>query len=91
MKYHRACFFQWTCEMYRVAIKGSWFMNHESNAWSHKPKISKISIFHQLFFPNYDNFKLISTDGICLSISLELNEWGWMMKEQNFVNSVVKH
>ena len=27
------------CPKYRVGIKGSWFVNHESISWSHKPKI----------------------------------------------------
>ena len=75
----------------RVAIKAWWFMNHKSISWSHEPKISKTFIFHKLFFPKYDNFKIISTDDICLSICLGLNEWGWTMKEQNFVNCVLKH
>ena len=65
---------------YRVGIKGSWFVNHESISWSHEPKIRKTSIFHESFFSKYDNFKLISVGGICLSICLELTEWDWLMK-----------
>ena len=32
-----------------VGIKGPWFMNHKSISWTHKPKIYKISIYHELF------------------------------------------
>ena len=43
-------------------------------SWSNKPKICKTSIFQKLLFPKYDNFKIISTGNIRLSISLDLNE-----------------
>ena len=66
----------------RVGIKGWWFVNHESISWSYKPKICKTSIFHELFFPRYDNFKIISADDICLSICLDSNEWDLTMKEK---------
>ena len=75
----------------RVGIKGSWFVNHESISWSHQPKISKTSIFCKLFFPKYDDFKINSTEDICLSVCLELNEWVWTMKEQSSVNYVIKY
>ena len=32
-----------------------------------EPKIQKTSIFHKLFFPKYNNFKIISAVDICLS------------------------
>ena len=66
-------------------------VNHESVSSSHEPKISKTSTFHELFSPKYGNFKIISTDNICLSICLELKDWGWTMEEQNSVNYVAKH
>ena len=66
----------------RVGIKGSWFVNHESISWSHERKICKTFIFRELFFPKYYNFKTISTDNVCLSICLELNDLGWTMKKQ---------
>ena len=66
---------------YRVGIKVLWFVNHESTYLSHKPKICETSTFHKLSFPKYGNFKIIGTDDICLSICLELNKWGWTMKE----------
>ena len=31
---------------------------------------TKTFIFHELFLPKYDNFKMISTEDICLSVSL---------------------
>ena len=76
---------------FRVGVKGLRFVNHESISWSHEPKISKTSIFQELFFLKYDNFKIIGTDDIVLSICLELKEWGWTMQEQNSVNYFVKH
>ena len=57
----------------RVQIKGLWFVHYRSISLSHEPKICKTSIFHELFFPKY-SFKIISTDNICLSFCLELNE-----------------
>ena len=53
----------------RVGSKSLWFVNYESIFWFQEPKICKISIFHKLLFPKYDNFKIISTDNICLSLS----------------------
>ena len=53
-------------------------MNHESISWSHEPNICKTSIFHELFFPKYDNFTITSANYICL----ELNKWGWTINEQ---------
>ena len=70
---------------YRAGIKVSWFLNHKSSSWSHKPKICKTSIFHKLFYLKYNVFKIIHLDNICLPISLELDEWDWTMKEQNFL------
>ena len=70
---------------YRVGIKVSWFLNHKSSPWSCKPKIWKTSIFHKLFYLKYNVFKIIHLDNICLPISLELDEWDWTMKEQNFL------
>ena len=52
------------CVLPRVGIKGCWFVNHESISWSHKPKISKSSIFCECFFPKYGNLKIISTDDL---------------------------
>ena len=63
-------------------------MNYKSIFRSHKSKNCKTSIFYELLFPKYDNFKIISTDNDCLSLCLELNEWGWTIKEQNFINHV---
>ena len=57
---------------YRVGIKVSWFLNHKSSSWSHKPKICKTSIFHKLFYLKYNVFKIICIDNICLPISLKL-------------------
>ena len=37
----------------------------ESISWSHEPKVSKTVIFHELVFPKYGNFKIISTDDMC--------------------------
>ena len=42
--------------------------------------------FTWIVFPKYDNFKIISTDNIFLSICLELNERGWTTIEQNSPN-----
>ena len=50
-----------------VGIKGLWFKNHISISWFHKRKTCKPTIFHKLFFPKYDNFKIISTGHICWS------------------------
>ena len=36
---------------YKVGIKDSWFVNHESISWSHEPKICQTSIFYESFFP----------------------------------------
>ena len=78
-----------------AGINGLWFFNHKSISWSHKPKICKTCIFQELFFPKYDNFKIINTANICLSICQELNEWDWSMKENNSIeclsNYVVIH
>ena len=52
-------------QYYRVGIKGSWFINHESIYWSQEPKICKTFIFHKLFFPKYDNFEITSTGNVC--------------------------
>ena len=52
------------CVLPRVGIKGCWFVNHESISWSHKPKISKSSIFCECFFPKYGNLKIISADDL---------------------------
>ena len=38
----------------------------ELEFWSHEPKICKAFIFHELCVPKYDNFKITSTDNICL-------------------------
>ena len=65
----------------RVEIKGLGFVNHESISWSREQKVRKTSIFHELFFPKYDKFKIISAGQICRFIYLELNEWDWSMKE----------
>ena len=70
---------------YRVGIKVSRFLNHKSSSWSCKPKIWKTSTFHKLFYLKYNVFKIIHLDNICLPISLELDEWDWTMKEQNFI------
>ena len=70
---------------YRVGIKVSWFLNHKSSPWSCKPKIWKTSIFHKLFYLKYNVFKIINLYNICLHIYLELDEWDWTMKEQNFL------
>ena len=43
-----------------VRIKASWFVNHKSISWSHKPKICKTYIFHISLFPKYGNFKIIN-------------------------------
>ena len=37
----------------------------ESISWSHEPKVNKTAIFHELVFPKYGNFKIISTDDMC--------------------------
>ena len=66
----------------RVGIKGSWFVNYELISWSHEPKIHKVSIFHELFFPKYVNFEIIGEGHICQSTCLELKEWDWLMKEK---------
>ena len=65
----------------RVEIKGLGFVNHKSISWSHEQKVRKTSIFHELFFPKYDKFKIISAGQICRFMYLELNEWDWSMKE----------
>ena len=66
----------------RGGIKGLWFVNHESISWSCEPEICRISIFYELLFPKYKNFKIISAANICLSICLELmNEIDWRKKE----------
>ena len=57
---------------FRVGVRGLRFVNHESISWSHEPKISKTSLFQELFFLKNDNFKIIGTDDIALSICLEL-------------------
>ena len=57
-------------------------MNHESISWSHEPKICKTFIFHEMFLPKHDNFTITSANDICLYICLELNKWGWTIKEQ---------
>ena len=49
------------------------------------PKICNTSIFHESFFPKYDNFKIINVGNIYLSICLEFNKWDWSMKEKNSV------
>ena len=54
-------------------------MNHESISWSHKPKISKTSIFHKLFFPKYGNFKIINTN---TSVYLSRVKWVRLNKER---------
>ena len=69
----------------KAGIKGSWFVNHESVSWSHKPKIHKTSMFHKLFFPKY-NFKVINAGNICMSICLELIGWNWLMKDKTLSN-----
>ena len=49
-------------------------MSHESISWTREPKICKTSIFRKFFFfPKYDNFNIINTDSICLSIFQDLN------------------
>ena len=73
----------------RIVIKDSWFVNQESISWFHKPKICKTFIFQASFFLKYVKFETISTDNICLSISVESNEWNWAMKEKHFVNIVL--
>lgn len=40
--------------------------------------------------PKY-NFKVISTGDICWYIYLELNQWVWMMNNQNSINYVAVH
>ena len=75
----------------RVGTNSSWFVNHESISWSSEPKNFKTFIFHKLFFRKCDNFKIISTDDICLSICLVFKEWSWTMKEHNSVDYVVIH
>ena len=39
-------------------------------------------IFHESFFPKYNNSKIISIIVICQSNCLELSEWDWLMKEK---------
>ena len=71
----------------RAWIRGLWFVNHKSISWSHETKICGASIFFQIvFFPKYDNFKIISTVYICQSICLGLNEWDWSMEEKAQLN-----
>ena len=65
-----------------VGTNGSWSVIHESISWSHEPKIHKISVFQELFFPQYDNFKIISADHICLSTCLYLNEWALIVERK---------
>ena len=36
--------------------------------------VKLLRVFHESFFPKYDNFKIISAGNICLSSCLELNE-----------------
>ena len=36
--------------------------------------VKLLRVFHESFFPKYNNFKIISAGNICLSICLELNE-----------------
>ena len=76
----------WDGFVFRVQITGSWFVNHKWISWLHNQKICKTFIFQKLFFLKYDNFKIISTGDICLSISLELNEWDGSMKEKNLLD-----
>ena len=76
----------WDGFVFRVEITGSWFVNHKWFSWLHKRKICKTFIFHKLFFLKYDNFKIISTGDICLSISLELNKWDGSMKEKKLLD-----
>ena len=89
------CFDKWVLDIYflsdnvrcltAISIPVS-FMNHKSISWSHQPKISKTSIFHKLFFPKDGNFKIVSTDNICLRV--RLNVLGFQIHDRvlNFHN-----
>ena len=48
-------------------------------------KFLKTSIFLELFFQKYDNFKIISVRNISLSSCLELHVCDWSIKEKNYV------
>ena len=56
----------------KVGIKGSWFMNHELASWSHRLKICKTSIFHELFFPKSDKS---DQHRHCVCLYLSRNKW----------------
>ena len=61
---------EWNTNQNRVGIKGSWFMNHKSISWFHKPKISiKLQFFTNHFFRNMITLKYLP--------QMELNEWDW--------------
>ena len=45
-------------------------------------KFVKLPFFRNCFFPKYDIVKISSTDDICLSLCLELNELGLTMNKK---------
>ena len=55
-----------------LRVRDSWIMI----SWPHQSKIRKTTtnVSRILFFPKYDNFKVISAGNICLFVCLELSE-----------------
>ena len=66
---------------YELRVPDSVIMNQFLDPTNQK--FVTIPLFHELFIPKYDNFRIISTGDICLSICLELNEWDWSIKEND--------
>ena len=60
-----------------------------TNSWSHKPKICKTSIFHELLFPKYI-FKIISADDICLSVCLSRFKWTRLNNERKKIHKMLQ-
>ena len=71
--YYTNAFYVHIKNQWRVGIKGSGLLNHESIYWSHDPRIHKTSIFDKSFSLKYGNIKKISAGDICLSICIGLN------------------
>ena len=55
----------------------------ESISWSHEPKVSKTAIFHELVFPKYGNFKIISTDDMC-PFYISIVKWDRLYERAKF-------
>ena len=77
----------WCRTELELGVSDSWITNQLLDPTN--KKFVKLT-FTWIVFPKYDNFKIISTDNIFLSICLELNERSWTTIEQNSLNYVVK-